>query len=268
MAVSSFGKCGMQYKKTCTESYTLFPECVLNCWCLNSLMYKLNLHFGETKFLFSSLDSANLLCLSYFPFKFDFANSHVEGTGCLIAKWKYYLNASLPLCHLTDSCLIPSSWKIKVFFFFWLRHYFCFVSLLDILCNTYSGLPTSSKCLSIEINATWRLVISNVDSSKLEILMADILYLLPVYDFKKNLFCFKDKPFFIYYLKEEKKNKRDSFFILSGSWQNYFPRSGLGLVKCYFLTAVESDTKFFFLPLPQLVQTTYLCDSSMQPTLS
>lgn len=132
MAVSSFGKCGMQYKKTCTESYTLFPECVLNCWCLNSLMYKLNLHFGETKFLFSSLDSANLLCLSYFPFKFDFANSHVEGTGCLIAKWKYYLNASLPLCHLTDSCLIPSSWKIKVFFFlatalflfrFFVRHF-------------------------------------------------------------------------------------------------------------------------------------------------
>lgn len=171
---------------------------------------------------------------------------------------------------LSSNWLVSNSLflKNKGFFFFWLRHYFCFVSLLDILCNTYSGLPTSSKCLSIEINATWRLVISNVDSSKLEILMADILYLLPVYDFKKNLFCFKDKPFFIYYLKEEKKNKRDSFFILSGSWQNYFPRSGLGLVKCYFLTAVESDTKFFSLPLPQLVQTTYLCDSSMQPTLS
>lgn len=146
---------------------------------------------GETKFLFSSLDSANLLCLSYFPFKFDFANSHVEGTGYLIAKWKYYLNASLLLSHLTDSCLIPSSWKIRFFsFFFFFSGYgtiFCFISLLDILCNTYSGLPTSSKCLSIEINATWRLVISNVDSSKLErYLMAVILYLLPVYDFLKN----------------------------------------------------------------------------------
>lgn len=50
--------------------------------------------------------------------------------------------------------------------------------------------------------------------------------------------------------RKKKKNKRDSFFILSGSWQNYFPRSGLGLVKCYFLTAVESDTKFFFSPPP------------------
>lgn len=110
---------------------------------------------------------------------------------------------------LSSNWLVSNSLflKNKGFFFFWLRHYFCFVSLLDILCNTYSGLPTSSKCLSIEINATWRLVISNVDSSKLEILMADILYLLPVYDFKKNLFCFKDKPFFIYYLKEEKKKQ-------------------------------------------------------------
>lgn len=79
-----------------------------------------------------------------------------------------------------------------VFFFLATALFFCFISLLDILCNTYSGLPTSSKCLSIEINATWRLVISNVDSSKLEILMAVILYLLPVYDFLKK-FSFASK---------------------------------------------------------------------------